>query len=256
VRTFFTIFFLLFFGLRASGENLMPEERSSLGKRVPDVRLIDADGRSLSLMDITEGKPLVLSLIYTRCTTACLLITDGLIDVVDKVGGLGEKYNVLTLSFDPADTTERLKGYRDRYGLVRKGWFVAGGDRGEVERLLKAIDFQYILDKATGEFIHPNLLVILTPDGRVSRYIYGVSYRERDLRLSLINAKKGISSLSVTEGILLRCYRFNPLTGNYETDWAFIMHLFGGISFFLSVFIALSRRRLLSFLKKFQHSRA
>jgi len=228
----------------------MPEERKSVGKRLPDVRLIDADGRSLSLIEIVDGKPLVISLIYTRCTTACLLITDSLIDVVDKIGGLGEKYNVLTLSFDPADTPERLREYRDRFGLKRKGWIVAGGDKAEVERLLKAIDFQYILDKATGEFIHPNLLLVLTPDGRVSRYIYGVSYKERDLRLSLINAKKGISSLSIPEGILLRCYRFNPLTGNYETDWAFIIHLFGGVSFFLSVSIVLWRMRLLSFFKR------
>ncbi|GAB4422874.1 MAG: SCO family protein [Thermodesulfovibrionales bacterium] len=228
----------------------MPEERNTIGRPVPDVRLVGAGGRSLSLMEVIGGKPLILSLIYTRCQTTCLLITDSLIEVVDKMGGLGEKYSVLTLSFDPADTPESLEEFRRRYGLDRKGWFVAGGSNGELKRLLNAIDFQYILDKATGEFIHPNLLVILTPDGRVSRYIYGVSYKERDLRLSLLNAKKGISSLSIPEGILLRCYKFNPLTGTYETDWAFIMHMIGGGAFFFTVFAVLWGKKVILTLRK------
>lgn len=217
----------------------LPEQKETVGKTLPNVELKDSSGKALTLKEIIKNKPLILSLIYARCISSCLLITDNLKDTVSRIGGLGEDFNVLTLSFDPSDTTERLNEFKEKWGLELKGWFVAGGKEEELNKLLKAIDFQYSIDSSTGEFIHPNLLVIITPDGRISRYIYGVSYNDRDIKLSLINAKKGTTTITIAEGLLLRCYRYNPLKGTYETDWAFIMHLIGGGAFFLSVFIAL-----------------
>lgn len=211
---------------------LIPDQGETLGKNVPDVLLFDHSGKKISLREIINDKPIILSLIYTRCISSCLLITDNLKDTVEKIEGLGEKFNVLTLSFDPSDTPGRLDEFRRKWGLEKKGWYIAGGDKDELQKLLKAIDFQYTFDSSTGEFIHPNLLVILTPDRRISRYIWGVSYSERDLKLSLINAKKGSSTITIAEGLLLRCYRYNSLKGTYETDWAFIMHLIGGGAFF------------------------
>lgn len=241
-----TLFLVVFSVVAASAELTMPNEKKTLGKSLPDVRLIDSNGRGLPLKEIIGGKPLILSLIYTKCTTTCLLITDSITDVVGKLGGLGDKYNVLTLSFDPADINpKRLDEFRRTWRLDREGWIVAGGEKEEVDKLLKAIDFGYIFDKATGEFLHPNLLVILTPDGRVSRYFYGVTYNDKDVKLSLLEAKKGVSKLSVAEGFLLRCFQFDPITMTYRTDWAFIMHIFGGVAFFLSVFIVLMGKKTL-----------
>lgn len=245
-KLFLTLFLVVFSGVAASAELTMPNEKKTLGKNVPDVRLMGSDGSSFSLKERMRGKPLILSLIYTKCTTTCLLITDSISDVVGKIGGLGEKYNVLTLSFDPADINpKRLDEFRKTWRLEREGWIVAGGEKEEVDKLLTAIDFGYIFDKATGEFLHPNLLVILTPDGRVSRYFYGVTYNDKDLKLSLLEARKGISKLSIAEGFLLRCFLFDPATMTYKTDWAFIMHIFGGVSFFLSVFIVLKGKKTL-----------
>ncbi|MBF0345176.1 MAG: SCO family protein [Nitrospirae bacterium] len=222
-------------GLADTKKLTSPNEKMTLGKEVPDVILMDSYGKERSLKDVIGNKPLIISLIYTRCQTACLVITDSLNEAVEKIGNVGKDFNILTLSFDSTDTPEMLAKFRTMWGLEKPGWVVANGREKELEKLLKAIDFSYRLDEETGEFIHPNLLVILSPAGKISKYIYGVNYNARDLRLSMIEAKKGNSSASVTEGLLLWCYQYDPLTGTYKVDVAFILEVISGIAFLLFV---------------------
>lgn len=252
VRLILTLLILFFMSvpLVFSSDILLPDQKETVGKTIPDTKLYDYSGKSFTLREIIANKPLILSLIYTRCTTACLLIVDNLKDTVEKIGDPGEWFNVLILSFDSTDTPQMLDEFKKKWGIESKGWFVAGGEEKELRKILQAIDFHYSLDTSTGEFIHPNLLVVLTPDGKISRYIFGVSYSERDLKLHLINAKKGTSTFSIAEGLLLRCYKYNPLKGTYETDWAFIMHMIGGGAFFLSVFLFLWGKKVILVLRK------
>jgi protein SCO1/2 len=234
----------------AAAEKLAsPNEKETLGKAVPDVKLFDSYGRERTLKDITGGKPLILSIIYTRCETACIVITDSLTAAVEKVGDIGKNYNVLTLSFDPSDTPETLAKFRTKWGLNADGWVVAGGRDSELKRFLAAIGFSYRLDKETGEFIHPNLLVILTPDGRISRYIYGVNYDDNNLKLSLLAAKRGTSTLSVMEGVLLWCYQYDPVTGSYTFDWPFLLEVLSGLAFFASLFFFFFAKRAISLIR-------
>ncbi|MBF0606798.1 MAG: SCO family protein [Candidatus Magnetobacterium sp. LHC-1] len=228
-----------------------PNEALTLGKNVPNVTLIDSHGKQRTLMEIIGNKPLVISLIYIRCETACLLITDSLMGTVEKVGDLGKGYNVLTLSFDHTDTPEMLAKFATTWQLDRPGWTVVTGEEKELEKLLKAIDFSYRLDEETGDFIHPNLLVLLTPTGKISKYIYGVNYNDRDLKLSIIAAKQGSSSASLTEGLLLWCYQYDPLTGSYKLDLALILEVISGLLFFISVVFFFFGRQVISSIRSF-----
>ncbi|MEO5359540.1 MAG: SCO family protein [Nitrospirota bacterium] len=237
------------------GEKLTsPNEKETLGKAVPNVRLFDSYGKERTMMEIVGGKPLIISIIYTRCETACIVITDALTSVVEKMGDIGKNYNVLSLSFDPSDTPEMLAKFRTTWGLNATGWIVASGQDSELKRLLSAIGFSYKLDKGTGEFIHPNLLVILTPDGRISRYIYGVNYDDKNLKLTLLDAKRGTSTLSVMEGVLLWCYQYDPVTGAYTFDWPFLLELISGIAFFMSLLFFFFAKKVVSCLRKFAGS--
>ncbi len=231
---------LLFVSLYGAGvseaDMKSPNQKVTLNTTLPDVKLLDSYGKTVSIKEIIGGKVLIISPIYTRCQTACLLITDSVMSVVDKVEGLGVNYNVLTLTFDPDDDQKQMEKFRNTWQLDNKpGWTVAGGGKGEVEKLLKALDFQYTLDGETGEFLHPNLLIVITPMGKISKYIYGVNYDEKNVRLSILAAKKEGSSLTLTEGVLLWCYRYDPLTGKYIFDWGLVCELIGGIAFFISI---------------------
>ncbi|MCG6551580.1 MAG: SCO family protein [Candidatus Magnetominusculus sp. LBB02] len=231
-----------------------PNEKETLGKAVPNVKLFDSYGKDRTMSDIIGGKPLIMSIIYTRCETACIIITDGLTEVVKKMGDAGKDYNVLTLSFDPSDTPERLAKFRTQWGLDGPGWVVASGEDADLKKLLSAIGFSYKLDKETGEFIHPNLLVILTPDGRISRYVYGVNYDDNNLKLSLLDAKRGTSTLSVMEGVLLWCYQYDPVTGSYRFDYAFLLEVISGLAFFISLLFFFFAKKVIACLRTFAGS--
>lgn len=204
----------------------LPNERNTLGRNVPNVRLFDSKGKQFTLKDIMDGKPLVISPIYTRCTTACFTITDSLREVVAKTEGLGKDFKALSLSFDARDKPEDLEKFRKQWAFDGVNWIAAAGEEGEIKKLLDSIDFHYKFDTATGEFLHSNLVVVLTPDLRISRYLHGVLPKERDLRLSVMEAKKGTSRLSSFDGFWLKCFKFDSATGTYKTDWIFLGEIF------------------------------
>lgn len=226
----------------------MPDEKATLGKKLPEVKLFDAAGRQFSIKDIMDNKPLVISPIYTRCTTACFTITDSLREVVAKTGGLGKEFKVLSLSFDTRDKPEDLEKFQKQWALDGETWVVASGEEGEIKKLLTALDFRYRYDKTTGEFLHPNLIVAITPDGRVSRYLNGVLPKERDLRLTVMEAKKGLSMLSPFDGFYLRCFTFDNATGTYRTDWKFIAETVLGGSTILTIFLFFFGRDIYCFI--------
>nr|3ME7_A Chain A, Crystal structure of putative electron transport protein aq_2194 from Aquifex aeolicus VF5 [Aquifex aeolicus]3ME7_B Chain B, Crystal structure of putative electron transport protein aq_2194 from Aquifex aeolicus VF5 [Aquifex aeolicus]3ME8_A Chain A, Crystal structure of putative electron transfer protein aq_2194 from Aquifex aeolicus VF5 [Aquifex aeolicus]3ME8_B Chain B, Crystal structure of putative electron transfer protein aq_2194 from Aquifex aeolicus VF5 [Aquifex aeolicus] len=147
----------------------------SLGTYVPgDITLVDSYGNEFQLKNL-KGKPIILSPIYTHCRAACPLITKSLLKVIPKLGTPGKDFWVITFTFDPKDTLEDIKRFQKEYGIDGKGWKVVKAKTSEdLFKLLDAIDFRFMT--AGNDFIHPNVVVVLSPELQIKDYIYGVNY--------------------------------------------------------------------------------
>lgn len=198
------------------------EER--LGNAVPlDLDLVDGEGRPFRLGSAFDGKrPVVLALVYYDCPMLCGLILSGMAQAMRENGlVLGKDYRAVTVSFDPeekpAQGAERRRGYLQSMGLADAAgeWPFLVGPGAATRALADAVGFRYALDPATGEWAHVAAIFVLTPDGKVSRYLYGVEYPPKDLRLALVEAANGKVGTSF-DRFLLTCYRYDPATRRYE----------------------------------------
>lgn len=194
-----------------------------LGTQVPlDVPLVDQDGKAVTLRDaLAGGKPAILTLVYYECPLLCGMILSGQARAMKETGlDLGRDYRAITVSFDPREKPGqafvRQKHYLqsfDRTG-ARDVWPFLVGKGEDTRRLADAVGFHYAFDEATKQYAHPAALVVLTPDGRVSRYLYGVEFPGRDLRLALVEAADGRVGTSF-DRFLLTCYRYDPVARKY-----------------------------------------
>ncbi len=212
-------------------KGLAVEER--LGEQIPlDVRLVNDSGRTFQVQEMFAGdKPVILSFAYYSCTMLCPLVLNGIADALRGMDlKAGKDFLLLTVSFDPGDTPEKAREASKtyRHGLVPRGaWRFAVGDSAEVRRLARAVGFPYrkVQDDPV-MFAHPALFVVLTPEGRISRYFYGVDYNPRDLKLALLEAGEGKIG-GVAAKVLLYCYRFDPRRGTYTLVAVRVMQLAG-----------------------------
>ena len=161
---------------------LPPDESKTVGTNVPPSWFLNENGDTLLLSDLA-GAPLIISPVFTTCPHICPAITSGLVSALAGVGGVGETFNVLTVTFDPKDTADDLRKYREKTGIPPQ-WFVAYGDTTQVGSLLDAIDFHYVPLPAGG-FAHPNAVAILSPDLVVSGYLHGMMHTEDEVRAAL-----------------------------------------------------------------------
>ena len=167
------------------------------------------------------GKPVILALVYYRCPMLCTQILNGLESSLKAVSfNPGQDFEILAVSFDPKDTFElaaaKKQTYLKRYGRANtaNGWHFLTGDEANIKALTDAVGFHYKYDPATDQFAHASGIMIVTPDGRLSRYFYGVEYAPRDVRLGLVEASKNKIGNPVDQ-ILLFCYHYDPATGKY-----------------------------------------
>ena len=186
---FLSLLLLLSFIFAQTGSTgIPPNEQRTLDTYIPgNIMLVDAEGREFKLSDL-KGKPIILSPIYTTCKSSCPIITKNLKKVVPEVGTPGKDFWVVSLTFNPKDTLEDLKRFKREYGLDEPGWIVAKArTKEELFKLLDAIDFRFLT--AGDEFIHPNLIVILSPNLQIKKYLYGVTYDKYELINALRYAK-------------------------------------------------------------------
>jgi protein SCO1/2 len=195
----------------------------NIGQSIPlDATFKDETGKSVRLGDyFTSGKPVVLSLAYDTCPMLCTLSTQGLASSLKGINlDVGHDFEVVTLSFDPRDTPERSHAKKEatlpRYG--RKGaagaWHFLTGDDAEIHRVTSAVGFRYVWDASVKEYAHPTGIVVLTPEGRIARYLFGIEYAPKDLRLSLVEASTGKLG-TVVDQLLLLCFHYDPKLGKY-----------------------------------------
>jgi protein SCO1 len=197
----------------------------------PDLSFRDETGKSVNLADYFGHKPLILNLVYYNCTMLCGEALAGLASAMRLVKfDVGNEFDVITVSFDPRETPEmaaaKKKDYVGRYGRANAaaGWHFLTGQPESINALTKAVGFQYQYDAKSNQYAHATAIMVLTPQGRISRYFYGVDFPPKDLRMGLVEASQGKIGNAV-DAVLLYCYHYDPQTGKYGAMVANILRL-------------------------------
>ncbi|HEY7509331.1 MAG TPA: SCO family protein [Vicinamibacteria bacterium] len=193
-----------------------------LGEAVPlDVALRDEDGRDVTLGQYFGKRPVVLTIVYYDCPMLCTLSLNALASALATLSfDVGREFEVVTVSFDPREGPDLARAkkaaYLQRYKRkgADAGWHFLTGDEASLKRLTAAVGFRYAWDERTKQFAHPAGLLVLTPDGRISRYLYGVEYAPKDLKLAVMESGAGRIG-SVIDQVVLFCYQYDPQTGRY-----------------------------------------
>jgi protein SCO1/2 len=223
----------------------------NLDQRVPlDTALVDETGRTVHLGDYFGARPVILVFAYYECPMLCTQVINGLSSAMGVLSlDPGKDFEIVTVSFDPRDTpasaAAKKATYLERYRRpgAAAAWHFLTGDEASVRRLTKAAGFRYVWDEQTKQFAHPTGVIVLTADGRLARYLFGIEYGPRDLRLALVEASAGKVGTPV-DALLLYCYHYDPLTGRYGLIIMRAMRLAGGATVLaLGGFIFLMLRR-------------
>lgn len=193
-----------------------------LGEAVPlDLAFRDEAGKVVHLRDYFGRRPVVLSLVYFDCPMLCGMTTDGLVRSLRALRmSVGTEFDVLSVSFDPRETSELASAKKGpvmrQYGRKggAEGWHFLTGDKPSVDALTKAVGFRYVWDAEQRQFAHATGVLVLTPEGRIARYFFGIEYPAKDLRLGLVEASEEKIG-NVVDQLLLLCYHYDPKTGRY-----------------------------------------
>ena len=205
----------------------------------PDLTFTDDTGRPVKLGDYFGTKPLILNLVYYNCTMLCGEALAGLSGAMKMVKfDVGNQFDVITVSFNPQETPEiaaaKKQEYVKRYGRpgAASGWHFLTGPAESINSLTKAVGFQYQYDPKSNQYAHATAIMVLTPQGHISRYFYGVDYPPKDLRMGLVEASQGKIGNAVDQ-VLLYCYHYNPETGKYGAVITNILRLAAGFTILL-----------------------
>jgi len=198
----------------------------------------DTEGKTVHLGDYFDGKrPTLLVFAYHTCPMLCSLVLDATVRALDDVSWtVGDQFDVVSISIDPKDTPETaakkraqvVDGYRRARGNSN-GWHFFTGEESQIRKVTDVVGFQYRYDPRQKQYAHPAAIYLLTPEGHIARYLYGVQYEPNDIRLGLLEASQG-RSVSTTERILLYCYHFDPTGGHYSLVAVNVMRVGGGVT--------------------------
>lgn len=186
-----------------------------------DTPFRDEAGRAVHLGDYFGVRPVVLAFVYYDCPMLCTQVLSAMASTFGVLSlDAGRDFEIVTVSFDPRETpglaAARKAVYLERYRrpTASAGWHFLTGDQPAIQRLTKAAGFRYVWDEDTMQWAHPTGVIVVTPDGRPARYLFGIEYGPRDLRLALVEASAGKVG-SAVDTLLLYCYHYDPMTGRY-----------------------------------------
>ena len=193
-----------------------------LNERLPlDAQFKDEAGRTVTLGDYFGRKPVILAFVYYQCPMLCSQVMNGISSALKVVPFTpGEEFDVVLISFDPRDTPEAANAKKRAHlahwstGSTAHGWHFLTGDEETIGRVTSAAGFTYTWDQKTGQFAHVSGVLAVTPDGRLSRYFYGVEYSPKELRMAIVESSEGRVGSPVEE-LLLYCFQYDPTTGRY-----------------------------------------
>jgi protein SCO1 len=194
-----------------------------LNQQIPlDLAFQDETGQPVSLRQYFGKRPVVVTMVYFQCPMLCSEVMSGVTATLNALTSynVGRDFDVLTVSFDPRDTpaaaTQSKQRYIKRYRRTgsEQGWHFLVGKQDQIDQLAQALGFHYQWDPENQQFAHASGIMLLTPDGRIAQYYYGIEYPPTDLRLGIVEASKGkIGTLA--DEILLFCYHYDPRQGKY-----------------------------------------
>lgn len=193
-----------------------------LDSQVPlDLEFADESGKTVRLRDYFHGKPVVLSLVYYQCPMLCNLVLNGELRGLRQLAlDVGKDFEAVTVSFEPKETPEMARAkkaaYVEKYNRATgdAGWHFLTGREDQIRALSDSVGFRYRWDESTKQWAHASGVIILTPEGRVARYLFGIEYSRKDLRFALMEASANRIG-SAADQILLFCYHYDPLKGKY-----------------------------------------
>ena len=204
--------------------------------RLPlDVEFLDEDGLTVRLSDYFDGvRPVILTLNYYRCPMLCGLQLNGVVTGLEQLDWTpGIEFEMVTVSIDPLETPELAKAKKDNYlrryqrPAAARGWHFLTGRQDNIERLAETVGFGYTYDVESGQYAHAAAIFVITPDGRVARYLYGIEYPPKSLKLALMEASKGEIG-SPLDQLIMYCYHYDPSSRRYAPVAMNIMRVGGG----------------------------
>jgi len=207
-----------------------------LGAKIPlDLTFLNEEGATVKLKDyFTPEKPVLLTLAYYECPMLCTLVLNGLNQAMQTLDWQpGDKFQMVTVSIDPGETPElalkKKRAYVSGYdsALVQTGWAFLVGEQKMITQLATAVGFNYFYDAKRDEYAHPAVSIVLSGEGTISRYLYGIDQTPRDLKLALLEASEGKIG-NTLERFILYCYAYDPQSESYALFASNLMRI-GGI---------------------------
>lgn len=213
-----------------------------LGSQIPlDLMFRDETGRVVRLREYFGGKkPVLLNFVYYNCPMLCPMVLEGTTTMLTQLKfNVGEEFDVITVSIDPRDkpsaALEMKDKYIKRYGRLGSapGWHFLTAHETAIKTLADSVGFQFAYDGQANQFAHGAALLVLTPEGKTSRYFYGFEFKPRDVRLAIVEASSGKIG-TVADQVLLLCYHYDPAIGKYSRNAMTFMRA-GGIATVLAL---------------------
>ncbi len=230
MRVLFACMVLVYLSSNVQAQDLTPNPtvldsvgiEQKLGASVPaNLKFRNESGADVMLARYLNEHPVILVPAYYECPMLCTQILNGLLSGLRPVSlNAGQDFVVVTFSIDPDEYSElaaaKKVNYVEGYGREggENGWHFLTGDQASINALTQALGYRYIYDSDTDEYVHASGIAILTPNGKIARYLFGVEFAPRDLQLGLLEASQDLIS-SPIDAILLYCFQYNPLTGKY-----------------------------------------
>ena len=213
----------------------------------------DESGQAVKLGQFFGQRPVVLSLVYYSCPMLCTQVLNGMLESIRVLPfELGKDYDVVTISFDPRETPQLAESKKKIYvgylpermqASANAGWHFLTADPESIRQITDAVGFRYHYDESTKQFAHASGIMIATPQGKLSRYYYGISYSARDMRLGLIESSENKIGTAADE-LLLYCYHYDPAKGKYGAAVMNIVRAGGIVTLIIiaGMFFVLRRR--------------
>jgi protein SCO1 len=204
-----------------------------------DLEFVNEKGEKVRLGDYFHEKPIILNLVYFRCPMLCTQVLNGTLRSTQAMKfTIGDEYEIVSVSIDPTDTPEMAAAKKETYVNsyrregADKGWHFLTGKQEAIDKLADTVGYKYRYDERSNQYAHASGIMVVTPQGRVSRYLYGIDYNPNDLRLALVESSENRIG-SAVDAFLLMCYHYDPQTGKYGLIIDNVLRVAGIVTMFV-----------------------